>query len=401
MAISTIGANGLNRTEDFVIDGLTVGKGGGAGSFNTALGYQATNSASNSNNGQVAIGYQAMYANTTGYGVGVGYLSLTANTTGINNVAVGHESLKSNTTANSNTAVGYQAGYTNTASENTFLAKGAGYNTTTGSSNLFVGFHAGYYNTTGNYNTYVGHAAGPVTTSGATGSYNTAVGQSSLAASVTSSENTAVGFQAGLNTTVGGNTYLGHNAGRFVTTADSNVCVGNAAGAYASTGTVTTGNGNICIGAYSGVAAGSNNYSIVLGYGITGKGSSTAFVSPQGGAVYNGYNSASWQTTSDRRLKKNIVDNNTGLDIINAIQVRNFEYRLPEEVDEELQPTDAIKRTGVQLGVIAQEIQQVSDEFVTEESTGVLSVNSDNLTWYLVNAVKELKAEIDALKASK
>ena len=36
---------------------------------------------------------------------------------------------------------------------------------------------------------------------------------------------------------------------------------------------------------------------------------------------------------------------------------------------------------------------------VTEESTGVLSVNPDNLTWYLVNAVKELSAKNDALEA--
>ena len=36
---------------------------------------------------------------------------------------------------------------------------------------------------------------------------------------------------------------------------------------------------------------------------------------------------------------------------------------------------------------------------VTEESTGVLSVNADNMTWYLVNAVQELLAKNDALEA--
>ena len=77
--------------------------------------------------------------------------------------------------------------------------------------------------------------------------------------------------------------------------------------------------------------------------------------------------------------------------------MRNFEYRLPEEITE-LEPTSAISRTGVQLGVIAQEIAQVSQEFVKTESTGVMSVDTDNLVWYLINAVKELKAEIDQLK---
>ena len=36
---------------------------------------------------------------------------------------------------------------------------------------------------------------------------------------------------------------------------------------------------------------------------------------------------------------------------------------------------------------------------VKEETTGVLSVSPDNMTWYLVNAVKELSAKNDELEA--
>ena len=60
----------------------------------------------------------------------------------------------------------------------------------------------------------------------------------------------------------------------------------------------------------------------------------------------------------------------------------------------------AIKKSGVQLGVIAQELQAVFPECVKQESTGVLRVDTDNLTWYMINAIKELKAELDAYKAS-
>ena len=59
---------------------------------------------------------------------------------------------------------------------------------------------------------------------------------------------------------------------------------------------------------------------------------------------------------------------------------------------------DPTKRS---MGFIAQELQAVLPECVKQESTGVLSVDTDNLTWYLINAVKQLKAEIDALKVSK
>ena len=82
---------------------------------------------------------------------------------------------------------------------------------------------------------------------------------------------------------------------------------------------------------------------------------------------------------------------------INDIRVRNFEYRLPEEITE-LSANDAIDKSGVQLGVIAQELEEVLPDCVRTESTGVKSVDSDNLTWYLVNAVKELSTKNTALE---
>ena len=79
--------------------------------------------------------------------------------------------------------------------------------------------------------------------------------------------------------------------------------------------------------------------------------------------------------------------------------MRNFEYRVAEEITE-LPQNQAIQKSGVQLGVIAQELQAVLPECVKTESTGVLSVDADNLTWYLINAVKQLKAEIDQMKGN-
>jgi hypothetical protein len=128
-----------------------------------------------------------------------------------------------------------------------------------------------------------------------------------------------------------------------------------------------------------------------------GKGASTGYFAAA--SVYNFSNTSTWNTTSDSRLKKNIVDNNKGLDVISQIQVRNFEYRIADEVTD-LPKEQVIDKAGIQLGVIAQELQAILPECVTEQSTGVLTVNTDNLTWYLINAVKELKAEIDQLKGN-
>ena len=128
-----------------------------------------------------------------------------------------------------------------------------------------------------------------------------------------------------------------------------------------------------------------------------GKGANTGFIDCSGG-VFQDNNSSSWSTTSDRRIKKNIEDNNIGLDAINKIKVRNFEYRTKDEITE-VPSHAAINKEGIQLGVIAQEIETILPDVVEEQSTGVKTVNPDNMTWYLVNAVKELSTQIEELKA--
>ena len=211
-----------------------------------------------------------------------------------------------------------------------------------------------------------------------TGSNNVAMGVGALSSNTTISSNTAIGYQAGynLNGGSGSNTFFGSNAG-------SNI---------------TTGSYNTFIGTDSSAASGTDGSEIVLGNNSTGKGSNTGFVNPNGGGVYQGNNSSSWSTTSDQRLKKNIVDNNVGLDKVVQIQVRNFEYRTEDEVTD-LPKHSAVNIQGVQLGVIAQELQQILPDCVKQETTGVLSVDTSDITSHLINAIKELNAEVQSLKS--
>ena len=163
---------------------------------------------------------------------------------------------------------------------------------------------------------------------------------------------------------------------------------------------ITTGRFSVNLGTYAKPSAASTDNEITIGYAAVGKGSNTGFISPNGGAVYQGNNATAWATTSDRRIKKNIVDNTIGLDKINQITVRNFEYRTEDEIVDFDNPSAAVvKKEGVQLGVIAQEIQNILPDVVKTESTGVMRVDASNLTWYLVNAVKELSAQNEALVA--
>ena len=375
----------------------------------------------------VAVGMSALAANTTASSnTAVGFESQKANTTGGDNVAIGDHSLWSNTTASSNTAVGVNSLYSNTTGTlNVAMGKGAIFTNTTGGYNVAVGVDSLRLNTTGSYNYALGYQALYSTTTGSSNcafgyqalyadtsaGANTAMGHAALQASTSGNENTAIGHVAGTAITSGYyNVFVGKSSGVSATTSHSNVMAGHQSGSPLTTGAgnvfigyqtgkvCTTGSANIHLGYNTSVsAAGVGNEIVISTNSDVGKGAQTGFIAPGFGGNYQGNNLTLWSITSDQRLKKNIVDNNIGLEKLTQIQVRNFEYRLPEEVTEVPQ-NQAIKKTGIQLGVIAQELQSILPECVKTESTGVMSVEADNLTWYMINAIKELKAELDAYK---
>jgi hypothetical protein len=377
--------------------------GGGSAATPTALGtvYGLTPSGGAQN---VSIGYNVLNAVTSGGvgNVGFGLNTLSSNTTGQENSAFGgtyynEAPLKLNTTGNNNSAYGAGSLRTNTTgSNNVAYGMRSLQGNTTASNNTALGFDALYSNTTGTPNVAVGHSALYANT---TGEENTAVGYQALQANTTNYRLTALGWKAGFSCTGNESVFIGYRAGTSVTTGVANTLVGPYAGDYQNN--ITTGSNNVVLGYAGGLAAGTDSNEIFINtvYNASGKGSSTGFINPNGGGVYQGNNSAAWSVASDQRLKKNIVDNTIGLDAIISIRVRNFEYRLPEEVTE-LQQTQAIQKSGVQLGVIAQELQSVLPDCVKTESTGVMTVDQDNLTWYLINAIKQLKAEIDQLKGN-
>jgi len=205
------------------------------------------------------------------------------------------------------------------------------------------------------------------------------------------------GYNAGGTSPTGGsNTLLGVDTGVSLTSGSVNTFIGRYAGQV-----FTTGSYNTHIGYATNASGAGQGSEMVISSGpngATGKGGDTGFLTANGGGIYQGNNSSSWATTSDFRLKKNIIDNTEGLDKITQIRVRNFEYKLPEEVTE-LDPSCAVVRTGVQLGIIAQELQEICPDCIKTETTGVVSVDSDNIFWHMVNAIKDLKALNDTLTA--
>jgi hypothetical protein len=97
-------------------------------------------------------------------------------------------------------------------------------------------------------------------------------------------------------------------------------------------------------------------------------------------------NAVVYNTTSDQRLKSNIVDANPVLDKLMTVRVRQFDW------------TDGDLHQDA--GFIAQELAPILSGIVTEGKTkeDMWQMDYSRLTPYLVKAIQELKAEVDSLK---
>jgi hypothetical protein len=113
--------------------------------------------------------------------------------------------------------------------------------------------------------------------------------------------------------------------------------------------------------------------------------------------IYSGNNSAvgvaltpnatSWATYSDERMKDIIEPIENALAKVLTLRTVIGKYK-----------HDAADKRRVMM--IAQDVKAVLPEATTEDADGMLSMAYDNIIPLLVAAVKELKAEFDAYKAS-
>jgi trimeric autotransporter adhesin len=129
-----------------------------------------------------------------------------------------------------------------------------------------------------------------------------------------------------------------------------------------------------------------------------------------------------WTIASDARLKTDIKSYTKGLKEILQINPVTYKYNgkggiglskvtstnpvTGEEIESEIIDTELLSKTNV--GVLAKDIQSIVPETVSShkgkinkddtDETDILDFNSHPLTFILINAVKELKAQIDSLE---
>ena len=423
------------------------------GNYNTAVGAN-TLKLNTSGNQNAAFGFEALRENTTGSNnTAVGLYAGLVTTTGGSNVAIGTSALYSNTTASNNTAVGYQSLYDNTTGANNIAVGGYSlWRNTTANNNTSMGYSTLSGNTTGGENTAFGRSALGNNT---TASRNTAVGYQALLNNTTASYNVAMGYQAGYNiTTAGFNTILGYHAGDAgnitesviigysagtALTGEKNTIVGSESGKL-----ITSGAKNTIIGRYNGNQGGldirtsSNNIVLSDGDGnprisvnvaghvgfhnntVNGKGvlggrfvpessgrdtlylgnSSTAnrpMVYFYNGNGYVGYietngSSTLYSTSSDYRLKENVVGLTGATDRLKQLNPSRFNF-----IADANTTVDGFLAHEVQA-VVPEAISGTKDAVDAEGNPVYQGIDQAKLVPLLVATIKELEARITALE---
>jgi trimeric autotransporter adhesin len=320
-----------------------------------------------------------------------------------NNIFIGNQSVTGNLTASGTASAGTVNAATYFAVGGLPFAYGSFAN-----GNVYFGFAGGGSTTSGNGNTASGVGA---LVSNTTGQYNTASGYETLYANTTGNGNTASGAQAlDSNTTGYYNVADGITALYYNTTGNDNVGEGTSAG-YTADFSDVTGSNDIAVGANSAFGTGSltnataigayaevdNSNTLVLGC-TSGKnhcphavGVGIGTSAPDNLLTVNGSadkpGGGSWGTFSDVRLKN--VNGSFASGLGQVMQLRPIRYRY--------KPDNAlgIRDMDEHIGVVAQEVQRVIPEAVTENGKGYLLVNNDPIIWSMVNAIKEQQREIE------
>ena len=335
----------------------------------------------------IAIGFDAMGANTTGnLNTAVGNYALDGNVTGTHNTAMGHEALSHATNIASNVAVGFYAGKDTQSSNNVAIGAYALDDTNTGGTNTAVGYSTLGENENGAVNTALGYYAGSLNISG---SHNVFIGYSAGRDTTTGGYNTIVGSQACDLMTGGENTAFGYEAGGVLSSGGANCLIGKRAG-----DTITTGGSQTMLGWHAtGTTTGANN--TILGYN---SGPSSATVSNEftlgNSSVATLRCNASLTGLSDGRDKAEIEDLDVGLDFVKRLRPRRWSWDMRDG-----------GKVGIKdAGFVAQELQQAQiDEDATvpnlvyDSNPDRLESSSSTLIPVLVRAVQELSEKVEAL----
>jgi hypothetical protein len=349
----------------------------------------------------IAIGFQAAdeLAGDSDHNIAIGATALGAEDLGSHNIAIGGNALAvQNTHTSVNLAVGYKAGYAvSSGSVNVLIGHEAGSTLTNQSYNTAVGYNALKLAASG-ANTAVGYNTLSAVSGGEN---NTAIGHNALGtANGDEDQNTAIGHTALYaldNDAADNNVALGHQAGRFHETTAS-ATPGSASADGNNTGSANS----IYIGQDTRASSVAASNEVVIGYTAVSNGDNTVTLgNDDTGAIHCADTSIA--ALSDRRIKRDIKDTNVGLSFVeklNAIEykklnpadwpeeIRSHRYRVEEQ--QELVTPAVEAAEAVYDDVVVVEAREA-----VEEVTETIEHPAQEEAWedVVIPAIEELKEE--------
>ena len=144
------------------------------------------------------------------------------------------------------------------------------------------------------------------------------------------------------------------------------------------------------VAGYNGFAAQVSNNAYFTYSGLNASGTRT-FAITGAGTLTVSADVVAYGTPSDIRYKHDIHQLTNALDTVQKLRGVTFKWK---------EDTDSYKMTNISddIGFIAQEVREVLPTIVRENEDGKLSLRDRAIIPLLVEAIKELKAEIDTLK---
>lgn len=422
------------------------------GEYNVSLGEQSMY-CNFSGQHNVAIGYKALYSNKTSYGsiaigpyalnhssaignIGMGHKALYENRGGLYNIALGTESLSANIEGNYNIAIGYKTLLKNTEGENNItIGERALEENVYGSDNIALGNTSGDW-IKGNNNIHIGignlrffkentdELDNVIVIGNVIKDLNTSTSNDNVIIlgneqNSRFSQDVGIGiFKPQEKLHVAGNIAVGGTVqkndfptvGNYIsfegtsTVADRNFPNTDVLAFYRYDESLNKSQLRLLIGDGDGDNGSQDSFSIGV------RANSSIKINPSrdenianaytekfrfsaDGNAYK-YGSSEWSVLSDARIKENVKPYTKGLKELLQIRPVNFNYK--KEIN---------KGNKEYVGVIAQELEKVVPSMVntSKEKVGNIdhlkTVDGNEYTFMLINAVKELSKKVEQLEA--
>ena len=151
---------------------------------------------------------------------------------------------------------------------------------------------------------------------------------------------------------------------------------------------------------------------ITIGNDIDAGGNNNFSFGKASNVVTNDFDSdANWSRSSDKRKKREIYDQELGLDFVNDLRTVNFQWKPSNEFPKEwndYSEENNMDTDVIMHGFIAQEVKEVLDKHSSERDSkfsgwkegedGMQHTSREMFVIPLIKAVQELSAQMDALK---